>query len=221
MTPSHQHPVISFLRSRKIVPAGFVVCCVLSMLCLLALRYDAFMWGYRLEPPDFSAWGLFGVLHVPALVIGTFLGIGLIIDTARKFHSKVCFLLILLLPLSFFVSQWIPVPTFTDGVAKRLKESGLSEELVAFATNEISKSTSVELDWDQARQVIASPPFSKLGVQQVPSFHREEQSFICRFGRTWGFSISGIKGERPALPSDSFQQKTITQEIVVFHTPDY
>lgn len=221
MTSDHPHPVMSFLRSRKVVPAGIVFCCVLYMLCILALRYDAFRWGFRLESPDFSVLGLFGALYVPASVTAAFLGIGLVIDTARKFHSKGYLLLILLLPFSYFVPQWIPLPGFTEGVVKRLKSSGLSEELVAFAASEIARPAPVETDWERARQVIASPPFDSLKLVQVPHFRHEGRSLICRFGRSWGFSVSGVRCERPTLPSDSFQQKMVSPEIVVFRSPGY
>jgi hypothetical protein len=205
------------------VPAGFFICCATYVLCAFALRYDAFRWGNQLEAPGLSTLGLTGILYAPALVISAFLAIGLFIGTIRKKHARIHFLSIFLLPVSFSFLQFVPVPKFTDGAARRLKSLGLSEELIAFAAEEIKGPRSGWMEYDRTKQIIESPPFNKLELEHPPHMYVEGSSLICLLGgpfsMRWGISISGLRGKKPVMPSNSYDQRPVSTEIVVFGIP--
>ncbi|RYD23386.1 MAG: hypothetical protein EOP88_04345 [Verrucomicrobiaceae bacterium] len=169
------------------------------------------------------------ILLLFAVTVASFFAVCLLVQTFGKRHARVQLLSILLLPACICLPYYLGIPSFLDGMERRFRNAGVSDEWVSIAANESKMpregGSPVEIeDYARREKIITSHPFDALSVESIPRIIARDSSLIFRFGGflspRWGFSISGVEGKEPSMPSDSFDKRQISTEVVVFNIPN-
>lgn len=153
--------------------------------------------------------------------------IGLYRIVRRKDHwSK---LLILAFPVVVIGGlDFVPLPTFNQGVQETLRNKTTSAEFIALAKATAAKPPKWLNDSEvpglleaKEKWLKSAAPLDRLGVEPYPKVHLQGETLQVEWGgpmaRRWGLAISSKAGVKPEIPSHAGYSQEVYPEVWLFN----
>ncbi|QJE94429.1 hypothetical protein [Luteolibacter luteus] len=136
---------------------------------------------------------------------------------------------ILALPAVAMVAMdFVPLPSFNDGVIEALRSKTTGAEFVALAKATSAKppewlkeSEEPGLLEKKEKWLKTAAPLDRLGVEPYPKVSLQGETLLVEWGgplsRRWGLAISSTPGVKPEIPSHAAHSEEIHPEVRLFN----
>ena len=208
---------------------AFLLCSAGAVTLLAAGRVYSYLQG-RYDQ-DQNAFDPISLLTIVAFLF--LLGVILMLSVRwlyRMMRGKDSWWQSLLLPLPWLalvVLQFVPIPSFLDGVEDSLREHTTSAEFVSLAKSVkmsppawLGQQQAPNASEQKAKWLGSVAPLNRLALSQHPLVEVRQNTLELRWGgplaKRWGILVSATPGVKPEIPSHASSCREIYPEVWIY-----
>ena len=205
----------------------FIIRICLFLACIVLIPLDSYRQGLNFGTISAFSSTMLLIWALPILFVRILFTVGRMIkyQISRKLPLQHLWIL-LFFPLACIIPSRLPSLCLADGVTQTLRKLNQSKQMIAAVAKELGafkeQAGFREEYKERNARLLATPPFSSLDLKYT-DLRILDNSQLFEFGGPlafrWGFSVSAIQGQPPALPENCFNIRSVSKEIVVFEGP--